>query len=851
MTPADHDRKDESPTGRTGTRRGVRTERIVVGLLLICVAGTLNLVIVLHRRGTASAPAPPAKPATAPVAAKPAASPSPPKVAQARKPAESPKPQPPPVDPTKKALAELEGATARELEEIKKADRRTEAMEKARQAAVADSARWRRRETLIRSQVASLTEKAKKIEQQVGEIDLERDALARERDALKAALTSANTKSSYAVLPFKGANGTWQRPIVLECENGSVTLQPRGLNFSMLDLNPHIHPRASIVVQTIARELTVMEAAGSPDGAPVVPSLVFVVRPDGIRAYYEARARLEPLGISFGYELVPQDLKINFPDLADVRTWDGTVPLDVPSHLKGHESDPASGRSGPSSQPPVGDLAMNGTPGSSPGAKLSAGDAWASGAKANAADGSNDAVWPSRPGGGRAYGSGMGDALAPGRGSRSGGFSPTAPGAGGRGFGTPSADRGGHGSSRGGQGSGSGGGGLGSGGAGGGARGSSAGVWATPGDGSSDRPNPGGGAGEFASRGTPGSDPNGSEFGFGDLPGMPGGAAGQRGGRAGQRNGSGATGPQNTPGDLAGLLEAVPGNGNPPGGGLGSMVQDWTGTGDPTGSGIGTGGASGDPSGLGNEPGGVSTGGGSGTGRGSGIREGLSGKSTAAAVRRQPDRSARGSSATIRLRDRSRARIPPIRALRATRAEGLAARPGRRTPRLDGRRSRPASCRPSHPAVPGMARADPCRRRAGRRGFRGSAGIVGEPQVRPRRPPRRGSASACRRACHPRVLLRGRRRDRRRARPPGSMSRDRRRARRIPAPRRSRPTTLLNDLPPLPTPERKEPIRIDAPFEVVIDCQRDGIEILPGGNRITLKTIKAAPSTRGEGAGSF
>jgi hypothetical protein len=50
---------------------------------------------------------------------------------------------------------------------------------------------------------------------------------------------------------------------------------------------------------------------------------------------------------------------------------------------------------------------------------------------------------------------------------------------------------------------------------------------------------------------------------------------------------------------------------------------------------------------------------------------------------------------------------------------------------------------------------------------------------------------------------------------------------------------MPDDFPPLIEPEHKEPLRIEAPFEVVIACQRDGIEILPGGNRITRKTIEA------------
>ena len=61
-----------------------------------------------------------------------------------------------------------------------------------------------------------------------------------------------------------------------------------------------------------------IQASDTPDGAAAVPYLVFLVRPGGIRLYYEARSCLEPLGIAFGYELIEQDLVVDIPDLT---TW--------------------------------------------------------------------------------------------------------------------------------------------------------------------------------------------------------------------------------------------------------------------------------------------------------------------------------------------------------------------------------------------------------------------------------------------------------------------------------------------------------------------------------------------------
>ena len=240
-------------------------------------------------------------------------------------------PSPPPEDPTKQALASIAAATAREIEEAQRADRRTESLEKARRDAVAQSERWRRRELLVKQQVAGLADRARKIDRQIDTLAAERDVLAQERDALKAAVARSQPgKGSFAVLPYKGPNGTWRRPIVLECSNGTVTLRPKGPTFSLLDLSTMINPRSNPVILAIARELIRVQMSESPDGSPVVPYFVFLVRPDGIRPYYEIRARLEPLGIAFGYELVEQELPIDVPDFDNLTTWDGTVPLDEP-----------------------------------------------------------------------------------------------------------------------------------------------------------------------------------------------------------------------------------------------------------------------------------------------------------------------------------------------------------------------------------------------------------------------------------------------------------------------------------------------------------------------------------------
>ena len=303
-------------------RPGVGSELFLVALILIGLAGTFGLVVSMHRKAAAvrpvnRTPALAAVVAVAPTPVEPAKpeAPPPPVVVQP--------PPPPPEDPTKPALARLKAQEAEQRRAAHVADRKAEALETARQVAVADAQRWRRREALVRGQVDRLDAKARDLEMEADSLAMERDALGRERDVAKAAVVKARARNGgYAVMPNKGANGTWQRPVMIECRDGQAILQPQGLSFSMVDLTGGLSGRSSPLVLAVGRELIRAHRAISPDGAPVVPYIYFVIRPDGIRPYYEARGCLEPLGIAFGYELVEQDWEVEFPDFDNLDTWD-------------------------------------------------------------------------------------------------------------------------------------------------------------------------------------------------------------------------------------------------------------------------------------------------------------------------------------------------------------------------------------------------------------------------------------------------------------------------------------------------------------------------------------------------
>ncbi|OJW08367.1 MAG: hypothetical protein BGO49_13295 [Planctomycetales bacterium 71-10] len=358
-------------------RRRIGAEVATVALVAACLGGTLNLVISVHRKAlqvpkVAQAVPPPA-PESAPTPEPPQ---EPPRGAEAPRPAPTP-PPPPAEDPTPKALAQIADATAAEREAAGRLDREAEKLEQARKVAEAEAESWRRREMLVKQQLATLDDKARKTTREVDAYAAQRDVLARERDALKAAIAAAPGEGSYAILPYQGENGTWRRPIVIECTGGKVSILPNGPTFTLLELSGLANPRSSPVVVAIARELLKVKTSASPDGSEVVPYFVFLVRPDGVRSYYEVRARLEPLGIAFGYELVEADMKVHIPDFDNVASWDGTPTLDVPpSGLAGHGS--KGGGDGSSGDRPAG-VWPNGGGGDGQGAVAAGGLSWPGG----------------------------------------------------------------------------------------------------------------------------------------------------------------------------------------------------------------------------------------------------------------------------------------------------------------------------------------------------------------------------------------------------------------------------------------------------------------------------------------
>jgi hypothetical protein len=136
------------------------------------------------------------------------------------------------------------------------------------------------------------------------------DLRARLDEARKAGL---GQRESYAIIPYQGPNETRRQPIYIECRAEAIVLQPEGIVLTAKDFDGPMGPGNPLAAGVRAAEqyLSRDRRGGEADESQPYPLLL--VRPDGIETYYVARAALKSWGSEFGYELIEQDWKLEFP----------------------------------------------------------------------------------------------------------------------------------------------------------------------------------------------------------------------------------------------------------------------------------------------------------------------------------------------------------------------------------------------------------------------------------------------------------------------------------------------------------------------------------------------------------
>ncbi|RIK75566.1 MAG: hypothetical protein DCC67_15140 [Planctomycetota bacterium] len=160
------------------------------------------------------------------------------------------------------------------------------------------------------------TEKKQSVDQQSADQQLARlrELVQETEEQLQSLQAEPRAKKSYAIVPYKGANGTFRRPVYVECTKEGVVIQPEGIRLTAQDFDGPLrsgNPLAS-AIRAAREELNARaHAAGEADLPDPYP--LIIVRPDGAEYYALALAAISSWDADFGYEFVEADWKIEYP----------------------------------------------------------------------------------------------------------------------------------------------------------------------------------------------------------------------------------------------------------------------------------------------------------------------------------------------------------------------------------------------------------------------------------------------------------------------------------------------------------------------------------------------------------
>jgi hypothetical protein len=128
----------------------------------------------------------------------------------------------------------------------------------------------------------------------------------------------AGGNKSYAIVPYRGPNGTYRKPIYIECTDKAVIIQPEGLQLTPDDfLAPRWpgNPLASVL--RASREYLNQKAAREGAPEPPDPYPLLLIRPSGNDAYDLCYHAIKSWDADYGYEFIEEDMKLAFPEGAD------------------------------------------------------------------------------------------------------------------------------------------------------------------------------------------------------------------------------------------------------------------------------------------------------------------------------------------------------------------------------------------------------------------------------------------------------------------------------------------------------------------------------------------------------
>ena len=120
--------------------------------------------------------------------------------------------------------------------------------------------------------------------------------------------------ASYALVPYEGPNGTFRRPIYIECHKDEVILQPEGVHISADDLHPPLgagNPLAAALRASREHYVRLYPKEGQSRDKEPYPLLL--VRADGLEMFDLARQAIQAGDFDLGFELVEDSWKLKYP----------------------------------------------------------------------------------------------------------------------------------------------------------------------------------------------------------------------------------------------------------------------------------------------------------------------------------------------------------------------------------------------------------------------------------------------------------------------------------------------------------------------------------------------------------
>lgn len=182
-------------------------------------------------------------------------------------------------------------------------------------------AQVRRLEDQVRNLAAALGElngnsqtKGLTLAQMTEQLRQAQASLSAAKDRLREKQTQAvNQKPVYSVVPYDGPNRTSRRPIYIECTRNRVILQPEGIELVPGDFVGPLGPGNPLAAAVRAARDHLVEQNPQAVGPDAEPYPLFLVRPDGIEAYYKAREAMLSYAHDIGYQAVDQDWDLAYP----------------------------------------------------------------------------------------------------------------------------------------------------------------------------------------------------------------------------------------------------------------------------------------------------------------------------------------------------------------------------------------------------------------------------------------------------------------------------------------------------------------------------------------------------------